>query len=118
MTEYTSMETSARLNAAGFRIRGDTIHWEVGFKITDPGEHYWRYRTDTLLAWLMTKPYFSRRAATIQIAFRVAEDINGEHTACYFVTALSGTGREIGHGEDPVLPDALAKAVLMILGVR
>lgn len=100
MTEYTSLEISKRLRDANFRIGGDTTHWEAGVKFTDPGENMWRYRSDTLLAWLLKKGigvYIDKKGDTYYIY-----DFDATSTDSYIAASL---------------PDVLAEVVLNVLEV-
>lgn len=145
MSEYTSLDVSKRLADAGFDIGPPDGMWEkriiplVDGKIDETYmvvHFYWTtsdrrcYRADTLEDWLMTKPFFSRRAATIQIAYRavkVGEALDPisdtsvrqdeKWVGHYFVTALNGSGHEVGQGESASRSDALAEVVLKVLAV-
>ena len=139
MSEYTSLEVSKRLAEAGFAITPPDGMWGQ-----DPITHEWRidswyyttndrrtYLSSTLLTWLMTKRFFSRRAATVQIAYRAvmvgeALDPNSDTSVRqdvkwvghYFVTAFNGSGELIGEGEAETIPDAYAEAVIQVLKVQ
>jgi hypothetical protein len=129
---------AAQLDYAGFRAEPDKWWCCDGeeWTLQDEGAEKWRccaarhptYRGDTLEEWLMTKPFFSRRAATIRIAYRavkvgqgldpissVSVDQDEKWVGHYFVTALSGSGNEIGQGEAETRSDALARVILEIL---
>jgi hypothetical protein len=113
MTEYTSLEISRRLAEAGFKIRGDAVAWDPGVNFKDSGEQFWRYRADTLLAWLLNAPRFSKRPWTIHIAVvgEMAED--GTWKREYRTAAGCGDGSEICTFA-PTLPDALGEVVIKV----
>lgn len=136
MSEYTSLEVSKRLAEGGFEVTPPDAMW--GY---DTITKEWRidtwyytinkrraYRADTLLAWLMTKGFFSHRAATIQVAYRAVrvgkalDPISStsvrqdeKWVGHYFVTALNGSGYRTAEGKADTIPDALAEAVLQVL---
>lgn len=140
MSEYVGDGTflAAQLDYAGFKAEPDKWCCCDGdeWTLQDEGAEKWRYcaarhptyRADTLEEWLMTKPFFSKRAATIQIAYRavrvgealdpissVSVSQDEKWVGHYFVTALNGSGKEIGKGMAETLADALAEVILVIL---
>ena len=62
--------------------------------------------------WLMTRDFFSKRAATIQIAYRAVNDDGVDYVGRYFVTALNGGDEVIGQAEAVTRITALAALVL------
>jgi hypothetical protein len=140
MIEYVGSRTilAAQLDYAGFKAEPDKWWCCDGeeWTLQEEGATRWRYcaarhptyRADTLEEWLMTKPLFSKRAATIQIAYRavrVGEALDPVSDASvrqdekwighYFVRAFNGSGSEIGQGEALTRSDALAEVILEIL---
>ena len=63
----------------------------------------------------MTHGFFSKRAATIQIAYRAVNDDGVDLVGRYFVTALNGSDTIIGQGESATRTDALGEVVLAVL---
>jgi hypothetical protein len=97
MTKYTSLDISKRLKAAGFHIKGDSIHWEPGIKFTDSGGNIRRYRADTLLEWLLERGVgvYLDRENGVDYVYPYGADAHS-------ITASS-------------LPDALGEIVLEVL---
>jgi hypothetical protein len=100
VTEYTSLEVSKRLAEAGFKAEPDA-YLPIG------------YRADTLLAWLLNVPLFSKRPWSIHIAVvaEMAED--GTWKRKYRVAAGCGDGGEICTFAS-ALPDALGEVVIKV----
>jgi hypothetical protein len=63
--------------------------------------------------WLMTKPLFSKRVASLHILYRGVK-VQGEYVIHYFISALNGAGEEIGRVEALTLLAALAGLVLEV----
>jgi hypothetical protein len=127
MTEYTNVDISRRLAEADFNEKPDMGVWgkegESHYfpvkESTDWSQSVFSYCSETLERWLMTKPFFSRRAATIQIAYRaVPNEKDIGWVGHFFVTAWNGGGIIIGKGEAPRKIDALGEVVLAVLAKK
>jgi hypothetical protein len=140
MSEFTSPEVSKRLADAGFKAEADAYYqewpdkglgWSMGTYDIYATVHVPAYRADTLEDWLMTQGFFSRRTATLQIAYRavkVGEPLDPVSSVSvrqdekwighYIVTAFNGGGEPIGQREMPRRVDALGEVVLEIMGVK
>lgn len=129
MNEYTSLEVSNRLAEAGLKEPSEK-KWVVSIRdennkaLVDTEQFVdtlscWiiacaAYRADTLEAWLMTHGFFSRRTATLQIAYRAVQ-VDGKWTGHFFATALNGVENVIGVGEAATIVDALGEVVMKAL---
>ena len=138
MIEFTSLKVSKRLEGVGFDASADALYSKEtgllsGVTTADlvSEQFYNVYRADTLEDWLMRQGFFSRRTATLQIAYRavkVGEALDPNSSTSrrqdekwvghYIVTAFNGGGESIGMREMPTRVDALGEVVLEIMGVK
>jgi hypothetical protein len=130
MTEYTSLEVSKRLAGAGFKEEQDTdkgwfstpasgeslFYYTSAYCPNDLEHIAYAYRSDTLLAWLLNKPIFSKRPWSIHIAVVAEMADNGKWERRYRMAADCGDGSEICTFA-PTLPDALGEVVMRVMGV-
>jgi hypothetical protein len=127
-----SLEVCQRLKSAGFPQ--DTAMVWTGMATVTPNDmsggwshggtvtpRYLAGRSDDVAAptageleeWLMTKPLFSKRVASLHILYRGVK-VQGEYVIHYFISALNGAGEEIGRVEALTLLAALAGLVLEV----
>jgi hypothetical protein len=132
-----SLDLCQRLKAAGFP-QDTALRWveiEGGYQCDENGDPQQEMppRADVVFAdsqchgtmlcgaptageleeWLMTKPLFSKRVASLHILYRGVK-VQGEYVIHYFISALNGAGEEIGRVEALTLLAALAGLVLEV----
>jgi hypothetical protein len=122
-----SLEVCQRLKAAGFP-QDTALVWFFRFDelnhyswVTPRIEEYNPIDDNHVAAptageleeWLMTKPLFSKRVASLHILYRGVK-VQGEYVIRYFISAMNGAGEEIGRVEALTLLAALAGLVLEV----